>query len=656
MWPSCFLILHRCVFYTQTTLKLDIMKGFKINMTVRDIWGKIEVERDFELILNCKEYGDLRNKTQLGLNTNANANHTRYQHSLGVYFLVCKLIDICKKKFEGRLVITEDDEKALKVMALVHDIGHGCFSHVSERTLDGTHEERTVNILKDENTEIHRVLTSPPFGQKILDKVLELIQMKEKLKNKEGLDATNNLMLIIRKLLSGGIDIDRIDYIFRDSANVLGENNDFSGILDSIDLEYVEDSLEVVFDERAEYAIANFFNKRFELYDTVYCSTPTRILESIFDKLIEMTGFELTWNTSEVEMNNFFRECENDTNEIARRYARFLSTRSIDTDIIHKEINDFSSFEFEKNKILNAVPELKSHPNCIFVDSVNINIYNQKNKVFIKKGGLIRDIKECSRILNSDLRKEKHIFAVDLVALEHSLKRAGKTKEEIASIIKRIKKAMSPEIEQEKKYTFNEKSTDPKTDFAEIKRCLNLGSCKLIENDDVYYDKDGVLQELHINLRRREKENETEWTLKRPVKDSSSISKRNEKNFSSKEEALAFLRSEWGLIIDDVEEEITLKTKRAKYTLECFGGVFELVFDKTVPYVDGVAYPSFYMIECELKSGNSSGLYFINQKIKSFDFIDECNQSKKEIAEEIVSTLAPVGQSLILQQKDQLSS
>lgn len=609
---------------------------------MRDIWGKIEVEHDFELIINSKEFGDLRNISQLGLNSSANANHTRYQHSLGVYFLVCKLIDICKKKFDGRLVITEDDEKALKAMALVHDIGHGCFSHVSERTLEGTHEERTISILKDENSEIHRVLTTPPFGQNILDKVLELIQMKEKLKNKEGLDATNNLMLIIGKLLSGGIDIDRIDYIFRDSVHVLGENNDFSGILDSIDLEYVDDSLEVVFDERAEYAIANFFNKRFELYDTVYCSTPTRIIETIFDKLITMTGFHLTWNTTEVEMKNFFRECEDSSDEVIRRYTKLLSTRSLDNDIIYKEMDDSSSFEFFKSKIMNAVPELAEYENCFFTDSVDINIYSQKNKVYIRKGGLIQDIKDCSRILNSDLRKEKHIFAVDLITLEHSLRRTGKTEKEIESIIKKVKKAMSPEIEQEKKYTFNENSKNPKADFMQIKESLGLENCKLIENSDVYYDKDNVLAELHINLRRRE--NKNEWTLKRPVKDSSSISKRDEVNFSSKEEALAFLRSEWGLDIPDVKESITLKTKRAKYTLECYGGVFELVFDKTVPYVDGEAYPSFYMIECELKSGNSSGLYFINQKIKSFNFIDECNKSKKEIAEQIVATFSPIGQ------------
>ncbi len=620
-------------------------------MTVRDIWGKIEVEKEYELIVNCKEFIDLKNKLQLGLNCSANANHTRYQHSLGVYHLVCKLINICKKKFSDRIVITDDDEKAFKAMALVHDIGHGCFSHVSERYLDGTHEERTIKILKDENSEIHQVLTQKPFGQEVLDKVLDLIQMKERIKNRNGLDISNNLMLIIGRLLSGGIDVDRIDYIYRDSKNVVDEDNDYSEILNYIDLEFVDDSLEVVFDERAEYSIANFFNKRFELYDTIYCSTQTRILERIFDILLKMTGFNLTWETTEIELNNFFRECCQSANPIIRRYAQMLSTKTIADGIMFKEMNNSQSFDFNVKKIMSGVPDLANYSECIFLDSVLIDIYKKKNKVYIKKGGLIKDISECSKILNSDLVKERHVLAVDLYALEYALRRDGKTEQEIATILKKVKKALSPEIEQEKKYTFNELSSNPKEDFKKIVQALKLQECKFIENYDDYYDDMGILSEFYINLRKRSG-NEDEWTLKRPVKDNSSISKRDETNFSTKEEALEFLKNEWGIALNDVRKELTIKTKRAKYKLECYGGVFEIVFDCTIPIVDEVEYPSFYMIECELKSGNSSGLYFINQQLKEFKFIDECNHSKKEIAESIVKSTSLNGPRIAFFKRD----
>ena len=224
-------------------------------MTINDIWGQINVEPCYEKIINSKEFVSQKNKVQLGLNCNDNAIHTRYQHSLGVYYLACKLINLCKAKFSNILNITLEDEQAIKCMALVHDIGHGCFSHVSEKFLDGTHEDNTVNILLDENSEINNAIVST----------------------------------------------------FGNSRFVMGENNDFSSILNSMKLEYIDDDLEIVFDSDAEYKIANFFNKRFELYDTLYLDNKTRVMEAIFGKFLELTNNHLSWNTTEVEMNNLFR-------------------------------------------------------------------------------------------------------------------------------------------------------------------------------------------------------------------------------------------------------------------------------------------------------------------------------------------------------------
>ena len=182
-----------------------------------------------------------------------------------------------------------------------------CFSHVSEKFLDGTHEDNTVNILLDENSEINNAIVST-FGKTVLDKTIFLIKMKEKINGKELQSSEPSLIFIVRKLLSGGIDIDRMDYIFRDSRFVMGENNDFSSILNSIKLEYIDDDLEIVFDSDAEYKIANFFNKRFELYDTLYLDNKTRVMEAIFGKFLELTNNHLSWNTTEVEMNNLNKQ------------------------------------------------------------------------------------------------------------------------------------------------------------------------------------------------------------------------------------------------------------------------------------------------------------------------------------------------------------
>ena len=613
---------------------------------INDIWGQIKIDGGYEKIINTKEFNEMKQKRQLGLNTSPNAIHTRYQHSLGVYYLACKLIDICKTKFKNTLTITKEDEEAIRCMALVHDIGHGCFSHVSEKFLGGTHENRTIEFLLDKYTEIHQVILKN-FGEEVLQKVISLIKMKENIKDKAYSENANGLILVLAKLLSGGIDIDRIDYIFRDSFYVTGERNDFSAILDCIDLECIDDNLEIVYDENAEYLIANFFNKRFELYDSVYLEKNTIVLEEIFGKFLENitknwcesyynfiydTGFNFSWNTTEVEIQNLFREHLSDRNPIIRRYANLLCNRALDEKIIIIEINDKSKYDFYCEELFRKVPELRNYPQCFLKAECKSSIYNG-NKIFIRKSGLIKDISECSMILNSELKKEKYILGIDLYLLEVMLKK-DKYKVEVKTVIERVKRATENEIEQEKKYIFTEEnSVSPVEGFKIIREKLGLDKAKYIENMDTYFDCEDTLEKYRINVRRRISGDVEEWTVKRPLDDKTSISKRVEKNFASLKEVLNFLNVEWNIPIDHLDEKLTLKTLRAKYNLDYDNGLFEIVFDKTIPIIDNVEYSPEFMIECELKKGNSSGLFFINSLIRNFNFIKECKFSKKEIAQ-----------------------
>lgn len=601
-------------------------------MIINDIWGRIAIESKYEPILNSKEFTSLKNKTQLGLNCNVNATHTRYQHSIGTYYLACKLIEICKSKFSDRLFIDEKDEQAIKCMALVHDIGHGCFSHVSEKHLEGTHEDRTERLLKDENTEIHKAIVSS-FGKDVLERTIELLKLKEKIKTEGKAPYAKNLVFIISKLLSGGIDIDRIDYIFRDSRYALGEDNDFSSILDSIDLACIDGTLEIVFEKDAEFKLANFFNKRFEMYDTVYLSSQTRMLESIFGKFLEATGTTLTWDTTEIEMNNIFRENLESDDPVIKRYASLLVGRKIDSNIIIKECSTEKEFSYLKERLLAKVPILRDYEQLILSSSTKVSIYNKANKVFIDRGGLIQDISESSKILNSSLQKENYILAVDTYLLKLLLAKDKVPKEQIDSILDKIEKVMAPEIEQEKKYVFTDDiNMSPEEAFSEVRSALGLTSPKIVNNIDTYYDYNSILESYRIAVRKRVSEGKVEWTVKRPLNDKTSISKRAEKNFATMEEVIRFLKTQWNIPIDSLSEVVTLKTQREKYNLEYADGFFEVVFDKTTPNYNGEDYEEDYMVECELKKGNSAGLFFIDNLIKNLSFIKECTSSKKERA------------------------
>lgn len=608
-------------------------------MIIKDIWGVIKIEPYYEKIINSREFIALKNKSQLGLNCNDNAIHTRYQHSLGVYYLACKLIDICKQKFSSILDITLEDEQAIKCMALVHDIGHGCFSHVSEKFLDGTHEDNSVKILMDENSEINRVIIDT-FGRNVLEKTIFLIKLKEHIKDKDLINTNPSLIFIVSKLLSGGIDIDRIDYIYRDSINVFKEQNDFSNILDSIELGYIDNDLEIIFSSDAEYKIANFFNKRFELYDTLYLNNETRILENIFNKFLAKTNINLNWNTTEIEMNNLFRTniCSKDI--LTRRCAQLLAQRKLDDNFLIKEVNSQENYKFLETRLLNlfsSINSLKIRQDCIYTDSISkskcsTSIYNSKNKIFIDKGGVIQEMSDCSKILNLELKKDKYIIAVDLLLLRKMLEMDGLPPRYIDVIITNIKDIFSSGIEQEKKYIIE--STKPSDEFKKIIKALKLINHQYIVNIDTYYDdEDKLLEKYRINLRRRVYNGIEEYTVKRPFNDKSSITKREEINFLNLDDAIDFIRNIWLIPIKTIKERYTFKTEREKYNLEYCDGIFEIVYDKTSPVLKNIPSKDIHMVECEFKRGNSSFLYFIDKTIQSFDFIEECKLSKKEIVD-----------------------
>lgn len=599
-------------------------------MIIKDIWGNIEIEDEYIKIIESKEFQELKNKNQLGLNTNIGATHTRYNHSIGTYHLAKKLIEICKNKFSDILVITKQDEDAIKLTALLHDLGHGVFSHVSEKHLKGSHEDRTIELIESKTTEVNKSIREN-FGKEVINKIIYLINLKDNIKT-ENNNEEINLLFIVKKLLSGGIDIDRIDYIFRDSVHTKNEYNDYSSILESIDLEFIDNSLEVVFDDNASYTISNFFNKRFELYDTCYVETTTLIIEQVFAKFLKETNTKISWNTTELEMHEIIKSHLNNKDLCIRRYSDILLNKSIDENFVLKEFSDKNSYDVFITQLYEMYPFL-SNTDIVLQSSANISVYNKKNKILINKDGIIKDIGNVSKILNTELKKQKFVVSIDLVILKEMLRKNNIEEDKINEIIKQISEYFGNKIEQEKKYCFSDNVENPKDEFKKISSILNLKEPSYIENIDTYYeDEFGLLEEYKISVRKRITNGKEEFTIKRPLEDNTSILKREELNFSSIEQVIYYLKNNWNISVSNLKEKITLHTKRIKYDKELCGGLFEIVFDKTTSRVSGEECSTNYMIECELKSGKSSGLYYINKVISSIPSIYESSLSKKEIA------------------------
>ena len=109
-------------------------------------------------LIDAAEFQRLRRIKQLGLGlfTYQGAEHSRFTHSLGAFHLMTRVLD----RFGERYSIHPEDRIAARAAALLHDLGHGSFSHVMEKVLNFHHEQWTVDVLLSEETEIGQVLRS----------------------------------------------------------------------------------------------------------------------------------------------------------------------------------------------------------------------------------------------------------------------------------------------------------------------------------------------------------------------------------------------------------------------------------------------------------------------------------------------------------------
>lgn len=590
-------------------------------MIINDkVWGNFEVEERYECIVNSTEVKKLKNKKQLGMVLSDKAIHTRFDHSLGVYYLACKLVNTIKSKLSNYIDISKSDEDAIKIMALVHDIGHGPFSHLAERLLNESHENNTVSLLKN-NTDIHNIIINN-FGSNVLDKVIYLIELKEKVKNDDANYDKLDIMFIVSKLLSGGIDIDRLDYLARDSYYVKCCKYDFSNILDYINLEYVDDYLEIVFDEESEYLIANYLNKRYELYDTLYLNDKKSIIESALDKLITSLNYEISWNSDEEKILEYIKERTKDNDLYIKRLSDIVLNKKIDDNIKYLVFDNKKSYDYFLDRIKNKYCDLDLSK-YLFTTSNKLNIYSNKNRIYINKKDMIMDMHECP-ILNSNLQREKYIIAIDFLLLTY-LNDYSKI-----DMIHELENEFLPQVEFEKKYMYinNDLINQTKENMINY---LKLNIPIYLSHSDIYYDSDNKLKEKGITLRNRVVNDTDIWNIKEKVNDKSSITKRLELTFDNIDDAIKYLEEVKSINVNKLDILYNSTTLRESYLLQYLNSVFEISFDKVI-LNDSKNKSSLDMIECELKKGVSTDLYYLNKLIHgNFDNLIDCANSKSEM-------------------------
>jgi len=208
------------------------------------------------------------------------AVHSRLHHSLGAYHLMgLALTELSRKGVD----ITFEEQQAAKIAILLHDIGHGPFSHALEHTLiEGMHhEEISLLIIKELNTQFN--------GQ--LELALTIFTNKYHKK-------------FLHQLISGQLDVDRMDYLTRDSF--------FTGVIegsigyDRIIKMMVIHNGELMVEEKGIYSIEKFLVSRRLMYWQVYLHKTVLCAEQMLKQLIKRAKFIKAHSST--ALNKFINE------------------------------------------------------------------------------------------------------------------------------------------------------------------------------------------------------------------------------------------------------------------------------------------------------------------------------------------------------------
>ncbi len=217
-------------------------------------------------LIGTKEFQRLRRVRQLGTTslTFHGAEHSRFNHSLGVYEIMRRLVS----SFSGKPYWNEEDQLLALTAALLHDIGHGPFSHSFEKVFNTDHEEWTRMIILGD-TEVNKLLRE--VNSNFPKAVAEVIEKT----------STNKL---VTSMISSQIDADRMDYLLRDAY--------YTGVsYGQFDLERILRVMrpqqdQVVVKQSGMHAVEDYIMSRYQMYWQVYFHPVTRSSEVILSKIL----------------------------------------------------------------------------------------------------------------------------------------------------------------------------------------------------------------------------------------------------------------------------------------------------------------------------------------------------------------------------------
>ena len=379
----------------------------------------------YEVIWNCldsKEFQRLRRIRQLGgdFQVYPTAEHSRFSHSLGVYEIVRRMVTEVKSLC---VELTEYEKVCVMLAGLLHDVGHGPFSHAFEHITNHSHEEYTAKIILG-NTELNAILRA--VSEKLPLDIVSIIQHTHE----------ND---ILNQIVSGQLDADRMDYLLRDSyftATSYGQF-DLERILRTMRVRKTNEGRKVIVVKYTGiHSVEDYIMARYQMYWQVYYHPVARSYEAVFIQLfnrlkdifkVDKDYFEDMkvlipfLEKSEVSVDEYFKLDENSLlyccaliqdkeDKIAADLARRLQNRKL---FEYVDYNDENLAQIKNMLKENCLDERY----YLRIENIEASVYSpyKGRKILIEKlNGDIVALEKASTIVESitkgQTKKEGTIF------------------------------------------------------------------------------------------------------------------------------------------------------------------------------------------------------------------------------------------------------
>lgn len=271
------------------------------NSVIRDVvHGDISLPKAYQAVIDTPEFQRLRSIKQLATAAQVfpNACHSRFSHSLGTYYIMTKIVEhfetLCQN--QGIHLFNNSSERDVVLLAaLLHDLGHGPYSHAFESVTTKAHEKWTKDIITDPKTKIYQVLVQE-FGGHIPQAVADCIA------HKSGGQDVFSFASLYPALISSQLDADRLDYLLRDSYNTAVQfgNVDLQNLISAMRITVIGQEYSVAIDESYLSMVEHFLFGRFKMYETVYYNAYKLFSEELLQLIFQHVKAIINNKKSEV--------------------------------------------------------------------------------------------------------------------------------------------------------------------------------------------------------------------------------------------------------------------------------------------------------------------------------------------------------------------